>query len=291
MPIELFSSPDAMHVRQSFISPTVYLDHWALRLFSDDLVLQNRLVSALLQKKGTLLLSNISLAEFAKPSDRQHCIAAEVFIERILPQIYFTDWAMDMLQAQEEIESDNSKRFWPSADLSILKDFVERTQDRTLGLSMRDFITREHDNHPQLAPTVFQTVCQIKSGIETFRRDPQYVLEARNSQPNIKRGRIQIIMAELMREFILNPNLQITDNDVVDLLHAMMSVNRCDYVLLDGAWASRAAKLRQRITNASTFLPLARCYSRRNNGVLKFLSDIESFEVTTNSAQAHRAAG
>jgi hypothetical protein len=52
MPIELFDSLEGRKVGQSFDSPTVYLDHWAIRLFSDDRILQDRLVTALLRKRG-----------------------------------------------------------------------------------------------------------------------------------------------------------------------------------------------------------------------------------------------
>ena len=279
MPIEFFDGPDGVHVRQSFVSPTVYLDHWALRLFSDDLPLQDRMVAALLGKHGTLLLSNISFTEFAKPNDRRHCIAAEAFIERLLPNIYFTDFAYDKLQLQEEGESNNRRRFWPPADLPQLKLFAERAQGVPLGFTMHGFISMAHDHHALLAPVTSDTIQMIRSGFEAVRNDPSYVRKARNVLPDDKRTRTYVVMAELMREFTLNPSLQIKDNDVIDLLHAAMPVNCCDFVLLDGAWADRVAKLSQRVANAGSTFPLGRCYSRRDGGVSIFLSDLESFEA------------
>ena len=56
MPIDFFDASDGKHVRQSFVSPTVYLDHWAIRLFSEELGLQDRFVQLLRAKAGTLLL-------------------------------------------------------------------------------------------------------------------------------------------------------------------------------------------------------------------------------------------
>jgi hypothetical protein len=283
MPIEFFDAPDGVHVRQSFVSPTVYLDHWVLRLFSDDLPLQDRMVAALLGKRGTLLLSNISFTEFAKPNDRRHCIAAEAFIERLLPNIYFTDFAYDKLQLQEEAESNNRRRFWPPADLPQLKLFAERAQGSPFGFTMHGFISMAHDHHALLAPVTSDTIQMIRGGIEAARNDPNYVRKARNVLPDDKRTRtyVVVVMGELMREFHLNPNLEIKDNDVIDLLHAAMPVNCCDFVLLDGAWADRVAKLRQRIANAGSTLPLARCYSRRDDGVSMFLSDLESFQAAS----------
>jgi hypothetical protein len=283
MPIEFFTSPEGRRVRQSFVSPTVYLDHWALRLFSDDQELQDRLVTALHQKHGTLLLSHISLFEFAKPSDKRNCLSAESFLERLLPNIYFTDFAYDKLLVQEEAESDNRKRFWPPADLPQLKLFAERAQDAPLGFTMHGFISMANDYHAVLGPIASETVQTIKSSIEATRCDPEFVRRARNIRPSDKRTRTYVIIGELIRDFHLDPNLPITDNDVVDLLHASMSVNCCDFVLLDGAWANRVAILRQRIDRAGMPMPLGKCYSRRDGGVEKFLCELEAFEENATS--------
>nr|WP_315205036.1 hypothetical protein [uncultured Albidiferax sp.] len=277
MPIEFFTATDGTRVRQSFISPTVYLDHWAIRLLSDDADLQERFVGLLLRKQGTLLLSNISFAEFARPDDRKHCIAAESFIERILPNIYFTDFAYDKLQAQEEAEPDNRRKFWPPADLPQLKLFAERAQEAPHGFTMHGFIAMARHLHMHLEPVTKEVVQMIKGGIEAARNDPAYVLKARNLLPNDKRTRSYVVMAELMREFYLDPSLKISDNDIIDLLHAALPVNCCDFVLLDGAWTNRVAKLKQRISQAGSVLTLANCYSRRDDGVSRFLADLESF--------------
>ena len=44
MPIELFHDNDELKVRQTFNSPTIYFDHWAICEFSDHEDLQNRFV-------------------------------------------------------------------------------------------------------------------------------------------------------------------------------------------------------------------------------------------------------
>ena len=116
MPIEFFPTSSEVRVRQSFISPTVYFDHWAIRLFSDNLALQDRLVNALRSKGGTLLLSNISFSEFSAPSDPRHAADAEDFIERLLPNIYLTDFALDKVLEQEHSErrdvGSNATFYW-----------------------------------------------------------------------------------------------------------------------------------------------------------------------------------
>jgi hypothetical protein len=101
MPIEFFDSPEGRKVSQSFDSPTVYLDHWATRLFSDAPTLQDRLVTALLQKRGTLLVSNFSMAELGAASDPRHVLHAEQFLERCIPHLFLTDFRLDEVLARE----------------------------------------------------------------------------------------------------------------------------------------------------------------------------------------------
>jgi len=279
MPIEFYVSGDQTRVRQSFPSPTVYLDHWAIRLFSDERQLQDRLEAALLRLSGTLLLSNFTFAEFARNDDRRHTVAAEEFIERLLPNIFLTDFAFDKLEAQEQHEQDNVRRFWPPADLPQLKLFAERAQDEPHGLTMRGFIAMARDNYSMLENVTRETLELIRAGLEVQRADAEYVRALRNMRPTAKRTRMIVIMSELMREFILDPTLPLVDNDVMDMIHAAVPVNCCDFVLLDGAWADRVAKMKQRIKNAGTRMPVARCYSRRNNGIQQFLEALDSFPV------------
>lgn len=277
MPIKFFTSDENTRVRQSFVSPTVYLDHWAIRLFSDDLALQDRLVASLLRHQGTLLLSTNSFAEFARNDDRRHALAAEEFFERLLPNIYLTDNAIDKLHEQELLEPNNARRFWPPADLPQLKLFAERAPDSPLGFTMGGFITMARDNHVILEAVTKEALHMIRSGLESLQGDPEYVRAARNSRPTSRRTRTYIIMGELMREFILNSNIKMGDNDVIDMLHAAIPVNCCDFVLLDSAWENRVKKMRQRLENIGEVMPIAKCYSP--NGVLKFLDDLDTFKT------------
>ena len=120
MTIEFYAIEGHTRVRESFVSPTIYLDHWALRLFSDERQLQDRLVDTLISQCGTLLHSVISFAEFARGDDRRHTLAAEEFVERLLPNIFFTDFDYGKVREQDLQKQNNVRRFWPSADLPQL---------------------------------------------------------------------------------------------------------------------------------------------------------------------------
>lgn len=277
MPIEFFSTPNDYRIKQSFVSPTVYLDHWAVRMFADNLELQNWFVTTLLSKGGTILLSHISLAEFAKASDPRHCRDAEAFFERLLPNIYLTDFAFDKVLVQENGESNNSKRFWPSADLPQLKLFGERANGSELGFTMAGFIEMAHINRSEINGLMDDLAQLITNQLLQARNDPAFVEKARNILPSDERPRTLVILGELLRGFHLDPIAPISKNDAIDLLHAAMSVNCCDYVLLDGAWAQRVEQMRQRIDKTSMQMPIAKCFSKRNNGIAAFLADLEAF--------------
>ena len=65
---------------------------------------------------------------------------------------------------------------------------------------------------------------------------------------------------------------------MIDLLHAAMPVNCCDFVLLDGPWAERVEKMRPRVSKTAMEMPIASCFSQRNNGVESFLAALENFD-------------
>jgi hypothetical protein len=88
-----------------------------------------------------------------------------------------------------------------------------------------------------------------------------------------------VILGELFRGFTLDSSASISKNDVIDLMHAAMPINCCDYVLLDGPWVERVNKMKQRIERTGMIMPIAKCFSRKNNGVESFLADLETFSV------------
>jgi hypothetical protein len=161
MPIELFESAGETRVRESFDSPTVYLDHWAIRLFSDDTALQDRLIKALLAKGGKLLLSHFSFAEFARGSSPQNCADAERFLQRALPNIFLTDFRLDDVLARERNEVSNEARFWPTADLPQLRLFAKHFRSAS-GFKMDGFIALAYEHRDGIARAMSNMASQMQ---------------------------------------------------------------------------------------------------------------------------------
>ncbi len=76
-------------MRQRLLSPSVYLDHWALRRFSTVADEGNRFVEAIKRKSGTLVLSWANMAEFLAMDAMTTAVAdAERFIDANWPRLY-----------------------------------------------------------------------------------------------------------------------------------------------------------------------------------------------------------
>jgi hypothetical protein len=116
---------------------------------------------------------------------------------------------------------------------------------------------------------------KMREAVQKARADPDYVRKARDAPLNDSRSRTMLILGELLRGFILDSNSPMSENDAVDLIHAAMPLNCCDYVLLDGPWAERVEKMKLRLGKSPIVMPIAKCFSRRNDGINAFLTDLE----------------
>jgi len=79
------------HIEQWAARPIVYLDHWALRKFSDSSSLSSCLATCLHAKNGTLALSWVNLGEFSKVTPPEQARNAEKLIELNLPRLFFME--------------------------------------------------------------------------------------------------------------------------------------------------------------------------------------------------------
>lgn len=110
----------AYQVRQQLIAPVVYLDHWAVRLFSEDKPLQDRFISALHRSGGTWLFATANLFEFTAKTDLTQAQATERLLSRALPDLHFADTTLDrsyLLVEGAPAHPDAPKDHWLLKDL------------------------------------------------------------------------------------------------------------------------------------------------------------------------------
>lgn len=276
MPMELFNENNEMRVRQTYDAPTVYFDHWALCDFSDDAALQDRFVEAMLEKQGTFVLSHTNLAEFTNANDPKHAGAAEKFLERLMPNIYLTDFDLENAELFERQPGYAGQRIWPSADLPMLKFVAERSIAAGTDLTLAGFITLSYLYRDRLSAKFTEANQNILAALNEQRADPGYVEKARRSVPDVIRPKTRVVMGELMRELTIDNNATITVNDVVDWQHAILPVSCCDYVLLDRKWEQRVREMARRFAHQGLRIHFAKCFSKRNDGLNRFLNELEA---------------
>lgn len=277
MPMKFFDKDGETHAKQSFDSPTVYFDHWAICEFSDDLTLQDRFVKAMQAKCGTFVLSHTNLAEFTNASDPRHADSAEKFLERLMPNVYLTDFDLEKAEVFENQPGYAGRRMWPSADLLMLKLVAKRSINAGGSFTLAGFITLLFLNRAQLSKTFNEANQNILDEINKQCADPVYVKKARQSVPDTSRTKTRVVMGELMRELTIDPKATISLNDIVDWQHAILPVICCDFVLLDGKWEQRVRAMAKRVTEQGLHMSFAKCFSKRDNGLNDFLSQLEIF--------------
>lgn len=275
MPIDLVMSGEETRVCQTFESPTVYFDHWAICEFSDDISLQDRFVRAMLEMRGTFVLSHTNLAEFSTATDPRHVQSAERFLDRLMPNVYLTDLCLDKADAFEPRFVGD--RMYPSEDLPMLKLLAELSIAKGLSPTLIGFISLAHQYRDRISRQFSQSRQSVLDALQTQRMDPAFVEGARRSTPDCHRPKTRMVMGELMRELIIDPSATITVNDIADWQHAIVPISCCDYVLLDSKWEQRVRAMVKRASNAGSDLSFAKCFSKRSAGLIRFLEDFEGW--------------
>src|SRR5882762_2611211 len=118
------SETGSLTATQRDFSPTVYLDHWAVRELSEDEILANRFATALESRGGTLALSWANLVEFGKVVNEKQTRMAESFIESNLPRVFFIEAEPFIVIGREDELLAGGPPAPPHADQEFLKLFV-----------------------------------------------------------------------------------------------------------------------------------------------------------------------
>jgi hypothetical protein len=263
---------------QQDVSPTVYLDHWALRTFSEKTTLAGRLVSALKSRGGTLALSVLNLAEFTKVKATQQAQEAENLIEAILPNVFFLEFEPFAVIAREDALLAGGPPGAPHADVDFLRVFAGLKPDSVNPFTAHNLLAAVQKQ--QLATRLDGLADTIVDRVETLRDtldvDDGFRSRVSGLPPGsqIQRG-TRIILRELVRSFLVDRKTKITRNHAVDLLHAVVPVAYCDIVLLDKHWETQVERARARLDRVGVSAPIAKVFSGKGDGIDRFLYELE----------------
>ena len=278
----LISDNNSIRVDQATVAPAVYFDHWALRNISEDPALRTRVAGALKSRGGTLMLSWLNLAEFAKVTDSAQARCAESLVEDILPNVFFLEInPFTVLEKEDELLA-GGKLTAPHSDTGFLKAFIALKPTSVRPFTARNLFTIAHESgfagdFDALADTIVERSHALREAMENDAALEKRVRRL-PSGPEIQRG-TRYVLRELARTFLVDRTVKLTRNHAIDLLHSVVPVAYCDLVLLDKHWETQVERVRSRFVEADMDVPLARIYSRRMNGMERFLSALESNDI------------
>ena len=268
-----------LRVEQWTVAPAVYFDHWALRNISEDAAVRRRFTDALLARNGTLMLSWLNLVEFAKVTDQSQGRAAEDLVEDLLPNVFFFEVnPFTVIEAEDALLA-GADPFPPHADKQFLSAFIALKPD-----SPRPFTAKNLFTIPQaskLSPRMTALAETVVERMEALRKvflvDPEF--EARVKRlphgPAIQHG-TRYVLREFVRPVLLDHSAKFSQNDAIDLVHAVVPLAYCEFVLLDKHWQAQAEKMRGRFAEANMMFPVAQVFSGKRNEIERFLSLLES---------------
>jgi hypothetical protein len=107
-------------LKQRLLRPVVYLDHWAVRKFSENAGLQDRFIELLHKSRGTWLFSAANLSEFTVVTDLAQAEAVERLLLRAMPSLYVADTVIDhgfFFAVNPEPHSNTPDQHWMLRDL------------------------------------------------------------------------------------------------------------------------------------------------------------------------------
>lgn len=281
MPISFSFDGDDVIWTQQFVSPTAYLDTYAIREISESTEITTRFAEAIKRTNGTWLLAPLSMGEFALFADPRHCALAETLLAQVVPHIYL----FESKPLSEEGDVGLGQRSLPRPATKNLDWFSRRfCQAGSLQDVFQGMFQLVHDRREEMVESLDGAALPIKATFERCRQFESYRANAKAARPGDGRSRQFVIAGELSRDFVLDLNATITRNDALDFMHAVDAVDYCDLVLLDKAWERRVNGLRKRIAEAGVDMPIARCFSKSNNGIEAFLDVIERWPEASASA-------
>jgi hypothetical protein len=264
------------------VPPTVYLDHWAWRKISDSEHLAARFSKALTSRCGTLTLSWLNLIEFSKVSDPLQTRRADALLDALLPHVFILNPDFFKVISKEDELIAGGAPIAPHADFDSLRFFAKhnlakRNSLRLLpaqnlfSLAAASEISSRFDGFADL----------VVNHIESLRRDYDTNPKFRLAVKRLPKGKpiqcgTRYVARELLGSLLLDKSVQVGRNHAIDVCHAVVPVAYCDFVLLDGHWATQVERARKRIQEGGLSFPMAKVYSERANGIEKFFLELES---------------
>jgi hypothetical protein len=275
MPVRFEINGGMLQVVQSFDFPAVYLDHWAVRLFSSDELLAQRFLCALKASGGALVVSHANLAEITGPEDPRHADETAAFLEAVLPNIYFAMFDVQQAIDQERRPRNTQVRLKAPPDVELLRTVGKERPDDFQQFTIANVVKVIARDCDRLRATWHASNQETADHINHVRLNAKTVKQAKNFTNHPIHVPTLAVIQELLRPLLLDKTISVDRNDGGDIQHAIMSISYCDYTLLDGKWEDLNERMVRRFTELDLPIRTAKVFSKRRQGVDRFLEELE----------------
>jgi hypothetical protein len=274
--------------RQVLTSPSVYLDHCAIRKISSDKTLSQRLTDALRTRNGTLVISDLNLQEFFGVTVTPQAFEAEELVGRNWRNIFFMDVDFGRVALAEIriLPADRMPDGSNCCDHDGMLQYVAKRFDIYSGLMEMHrgaMFAVSEENRSQHQVRHRNSIAAGRAFMTQFRASRDHYARWRKGFVKRLRGRdlrskraTGVLMTKLMEVFdglIAEPK----DNDFVDFMHACVPCSYCDFVFLDGRWRDIVDRTRRGLAKERINIQIARTFSEQDNGIERFLCELERY--------------
>jgi hypothetical protein len=264
-----------VEVVQRHVEPMVYFDHWALRLFSDDGDLARRFTAALDRRGGTLAISWINLSEFIPMTDLASVRRVEIFLDQVLPRLFFIEPnPFTVIDHEDEVLLVGVRAEAPHMHMAMAGELVKLRPTPLTAIGMLEGLPGMLvEKRAEIANVFIEMVEALRA---QYADDATFRAMVRAATTTERRpSSARFILRELVTTFLIDPSRRLTPNDAFDWFHAVVPASYCDLILLDGSWAAAINRVRETLRREGNRAPVAAAFSRRQEGVERFLQALE----------------
>lgn len=241
--------------------PLLYLDHWALRHFSDNPLSRERIIGVF-RKKGTLLFSWTNVLEVAANSGAS-LKAIQFFLNEIGEHWFPVEFnPFEVIRREKGFTHGNSNPCFASG---FLEAYYPHISNEPLSLSTVCDLTQDSTFKPAYRQNMENLEQEI---LRTFHFWRSGELE-NDGIPRFDPNCPTMYVVEGFQRLIQKETFNMGENDAIDFLHAAVPLAYGDFVLLDKHWADLAQKLK---------LPPDRVKVYSPGCIEKFLENLGRFE-------------
>jgi len=280
--IKIDVTEPGLRITQEITTPSVYLDHWALREISENDSLAGRFSSALKRRDGTLVLSWLNVVEFCKVSDPSQRAKADSLLYSLGWNLFWLDPDFFTVSNREDLVAAGSLPGAPHSDLEFAAFFVRLVMETSAmsqpsggpplfyTISARREIQEHYD---RLADDIIVKLQEFRTDMGSNKELRKIIKSPPKTQKRTRGTRI--IAREFIKRVLKDALIKLDRNNAIDLCHAAVSAAYCDYVLLDKQWAAIVDETRARFAKSCASIPLARVFSKKGSELEYFLQELE----------------